>query len=75
MRLGYGTFIKEKLKTVLKNLAIQICKILRNTKPFVSVGFCLACHSVSFIRFEYSFIFHINAVPRTSWFWDSYILE
>lgn len=44
MRLGYDAFIKEKLKSVLKKLALQLCKILRSTKPFVSVDFCLACH-------------------------------
>lgn len=54
MRLGYDKFIKDKVKSVLKDLAIQIGKILRSTKPFVSVCFSLVCLSVTFIRFEHT---------------------
>lgn len=46
MRLGYDTFIKEKLKSVLKHLAILTRKFLRSTKHFVSVGFCIAHHGI-----------------------------
>lgn len=76
MRLGYDTFIKEKLKSVLKNLAIQYVKVYEaQSLLFLCVAFLYLSSSLSTARAGSSFIFHINSVPRTAWLLGSCILQ